>query len=231
MRRLRLTYANVMATGAMFVALGGSSYAVTQLPRNSVGDRQLKPSSVSGPKIRDQSVGRADLAADAILAGPRGPRGADGTAGPKGERGEPGAVGQQGSRGPSDIITATRSNVVYMPLAAGTVDVVTLTGVSAGSWWVMGSVSAVNDGGGDQFRCHLTFGGVAGKAGAVSRVGTDAPSAFAAPLIVHEGAVLAAETTIRLRCGHDGALGGGNPRLDHAQLTAVRTDALHIQAG
>jgi hypothetical protein len=37
----RLTYANVVATLAVFIALGGASYAASQLPANSVGTRQL----------------------------------------------------------------------------------------------------------------------------------------------------------------------------------------------
>ena len=44
MRRLRthLSYANVMATIAVFIALGGTSYALTALPRNSVGPKQIR---------------------------------------------------------------------------------------------------------------------------------------------------------------------------------------------
>ena len=37
----RLTYANVVATCALFVALGGASYAALALPANSVGTKQL----------------------------------------------------------------------------------------------------------------------------------------------------------------------------------------------
>ncbi len=40
-------YANVVATLALFVALGGASYAVATLPANSVGARQLEPRSVT----------------------------------------------------------------------------------------------------------------------------------------------------------------------------------------
>jgi hypothetical protein len=39
--RSRLTYANVLATVALFIALGGASYAAVALPTNSVGTRQL----------------------------------------------------------------------------------------------------------------------------------------------------------------------------------------------
>ncbi len=37
----RLTYANVVATVALFAALGGASYATVSIPGNSVGPRQL----------------------------------------------------------------------------------------------------------------------------------------------------------------------------------------------
>src|SRR5437660_12586466 len=43
----RLSYANVIATLALFISLGGVSYAVVSLPAHSVGARQLKPRSVT----------------------------------------------------------------------------------------------------------------------------------------------------------------------------------------
>ena len=52
----KLTYANVMATIAVFIALGGASYAATQLPRNSVGSRQLKSNAVTTAKIKRGAV-------------------------------------------------------------------------------------------------------------------------------------------------------------------------------
>ena len=42
----RLTYANVVATIALFVSLGGASYAALVLPAHSVGARQLRPGAV-----------------------------------------------------------------------------------------------------------------------------------------------------------------------------------------
>ncbi len=61
-RRPRPTYANVTATLALFIALGGTSWAVIKLPRNSVGPAQLRPNAVSGTKIKNGSVNRSDLA-------------------------------------------------------------------------------------------------------------------------------------------------------------------------
>ena len=39
--RDRLTYTNIVASLALFVALGGTGYAALRLPRNSVGPAQL----------------------------------------------------------------------------------------------------------------------------------------------------------------------------------------------
>ena len=54
--RTRLTYANVIATLALFIALGGGAYAATQLPKNSVGTKQLKKNSVTAAKIKNGAV-------------------------------------------------------------------------------------------------------------------------------------------------------------------------------
>lgn len=43
----RLTYANVIATLALFVSLGGASYAAVTLPADSVGRKQLRAGAVS----------------------------------------------------------------------------------------------------------------------------------------------------------------------------------------
>ncbi len=59
--RARLSYANVTATLALFIALGGTTYAATTLPRNSVGNAQLRSNSVTASKIRSSSVGSSEI--------------------------------------------------------------------------------------------------------------------------------------------------------------------------
>lgn len=55
--RSRLTYANVVATLALLIAVGGASaFAATSLPGNSVGSRQLKKNAVTAAKIRNGAV-------------------------------------------------------------------------------------------------------------------------------------------------------------------------------
>ena len=63
MRRLKskLTYANVMATIAVFIALGGASYAATQLPKNSVGPKQLRKNAVTTAKVKKEAITAAKV--------------------------------------------------------------------------------------------------------------------------------------------------------------------------
>jgi hypothetical protein len=82
MKRLseKLTYANVMATVAVFIALGGASYAAITLPKNSVGTEQLKKGAVTETKL--------SKAARATLAGEADPQGKEGPGGPEGAPGK-----------------------------------------------------------------------------------------------------------------------------------------------
>ncbi len=54
--RARLTYANVVATVALFLALGGASYAMLRVPKNSVGTPQLRDRAVTAPKLAPGAV-------------------------------------------------------------------------------------------------------------------------------------------------------------------------------
>ncbi len=63
-----VSYANVTATLALFIALSGGAYAAAILPANSVGPRQLKNSSVERAKIKNKAVNSAKVL-DASLTG------------------------------------------------------------------------------------------------------------------------------------------------------------------
>jgi hypothetical protein len=73
--RKRLTFANVMSVIAVFIALGGVSYAALRLPKNSVGTKQLKKSAVTSPKVANGSLQASDFKAGTLLTGPAGPPG------------------------------------------------------------------------------------------------------------------------------------------------------------
>jgi hypothetical protein len=66
--RKRLSYANVMATIAVFLALGGGAYASLRVPAHSVGTRQLKKNAVTGWKVRNGSLTGADIAPRSLTA-------------------------------------------------------------------------------------------------------------------------------------------------------------------
>jgi len=98
--RSRLTYANVMATVAVFIALGGVSYAAVKLPKNSVGSAQIKKNAVTGAKVKSGAISAIDLSqavrtqlAKAGVPGPQGPAGAQGAQGVPGAAGSARAYG------------------------------------------------------------------------------------------------------------------------------------------
>jgi hypothetical protein len=106
-----LTYANIMATLAVFIALGGSSYAAVRLSANSVGSRQISRnavksseiarSAVESSEVRNGSLRSVDFAR--IPAGPRGEKGAAGARGSRGPQGERGATGPRGTDGATNL--------------------------------------------------------------------------------------------------------------------------------
>lgn len=70
--RQKLTYSNVIASIALFVALGGAAVAAG-LPKNSVGQNQLKKGAVTAAKIKKGAVTSGKLGAKSVVAGKLGP--------------------------------------------------------------------------------------------------------------------------------------------------------------
>jgi hypothetical protein len=127
MRIPRPTYSGTTATLALFVALGGSSYAALNLTgadiRNgsltgsdvengslkgrdidngTIRGSDLKNGSVTSSDIDDASLKAADFEAGQLPAGPAGPAGPSGpqgAAGPQGPQGDHGLRGPQGDHG------------------------------------------------------------------------------------------------------------------------------------
>jgi hypothetical protein len=82
---------NAVAYLALFVALGGTSYAAVQLPKNSVTAKQIKTSAVRSAEVKNGSLKAKDFKAGQLPDGPAGP------AGPVGP--------MYGDQGPNDIDT------------------------------------------------------------------------------------------------------------------------------
>src|SRR3954452_18572784 len=116
-----------LALIALFVALGGTSYAAGVLPRNSVGPTQLKANAVTSPKVKDGSLQKQDFAAGQLPAGAQGVQGSPGAAGAAGATGPGGPTGPAGAKGDkgdtgtvdtSNFFTKAASDNRYL-LAAG----------------------------------------------------------------------------------------------------------------
>lgn len=68
--RKRLTYANVVSSIALFIALGGATaFATGQLAPKSVGARQLRPGAVTADKLRRSAVTAPKIKALAVKNG------------------------------------------------------------------------------------------------------------------------------------------------------------------
>jgi len=72
--RSRLGYANIVATLALFIALGGSSYAVSQingsqLKNNSVAGKKLKRNTLGGTRIKESRLGTVPRARNSARVG------------------------------------------------------------------------------------------------------------------------------------------------------------------
>jgi hypothetical protein len=121
---------------ALFVALGGTSYAAAKLPRDSVGTQQLRAGAVTEKKLAKRVRKKLGKGAVEGATGPQGEPGPAGAAGPQGPKGETGAAGPQGEPGPQGVPGPTAAfiggpNVTVTPIAgtpiSGSPTTVTLT--------------------------------------------------------------------------------------------------------
>ena len=96
-------FATAVSLVALFVALGGSAWAISA---NSIGSKQLKPKSVKASDIAANAVNSEKVADGSLLAAdfaigqlPQGARGPQGEGGPTGATGPAGATGPSGPTG------------------------------------------------------------------------------------------------------------------------------------
>jgi Collagen triple helix repeat (20 copies) len=106
MRRVRVTYANVVSTVALFLALGGGAYAATANPFVTKGGvingcvaKRNGVLSVIRPGRRCPRATMSLVLGQKGPAGARGPQGDPGAQGDPGPQGDPGAQGDPGPQG------------------------------------------------------------------------------------------------------------------------------------
>ena len=140
--RPRLTYANVMATVAVFVSLGGSSYAAVKLSKNSV----------RSDHIRNGQVKRADLASNAVTSDKvrNGSlraadfRTGDLPAGATGQTGAQGAKGDTGTVDTSNFYDKAASDARFLGSGATAANAAKVDGKDAGELMTTGATSEIS---------------------------------------------------------------------------------------
>lgn len=220
--RARLSYANVIATIALFVALGGGAYAATQLPKNSVGAKQLKKGSVNSAKVKDASLMRRDFKPGQLPAGPAGARGPEGPRGAEGARGE---AGPTGARGPSNAYNdrdETQIAISSTGTAAATVQ------VPAGSWVLTGKVQVFNNGIDTSGNCSLFAASTRIDRAFFELESIGANEINEVPLAVSTARTVAVPTTFQLVC-EELSTAGVDVRISERQLTAIQVETLTQQ--
>jgi len=127
--RAHLNYSNVLATAAVFAALGGTGFAAatigtSQIKNGAVTGPKLANNSVTSVKVKDHSLTASDFKPSALKgtvigpAGPTGPKGdtgppgPTGPTGPKGDTGPPGAAGAAGPAGAAGAAGTARGYAV-----------------------------------------------------------------------------------------------------------------------
>jgi hypothetical protein len=236
-RNASVGYANVTATVALFIALGGVSYAAATLPDGSVGTKQIKNRAVTLEKL--DSKARKKLRGQVGQPGARGapggpgaqgnpgpqgdpgPSGPGGATGVKGADGAPGAPGAVGPRGPSDVYLAGPASFLTLTTSSDLsgLQLMAQKGVPAGKYLVIATAQLKNASATvARARCVLT-----GPNGALSDTQGTIPvgpgqasgvSNLTAQLVV----TAAAPSTLTLACASDS---GANTASAQGQLSAL----------
>jgi hypothetical protein len=213
----------MVALLALFVALGGSSYAALKVTGKNVTDgtlssADLKNNSVTTIDIRDGSLLEKDFRAGQLPVGAQGPKGDTGAQGPS---------GLTGARGPSDAFTAFFGDK-DIPAAAGQPFTLAELDLAAGDYLVFANAGVTDLGGGGAY----SFGCVLLEAGDspdnAADTATVALSDLAVQTVTLTGAFsLAGPSTVTVGCLKSGSTSGSGSRFKDIDIGAVQVGALH----
>ena len=204
--RKHLNPALVISLIALFVALGGSSYAAIKLPKNSVGNKQIKKNAVTSAKVKDRSLLATDFKAGQL------PQGA------KGDTGAAGATGATGARGPSDGYVGNRQASPLQALTSNSEPVAFSPQLPAGSYVVTGRANIIGGGVANEVVCSMGDD-------VVQSLDTNSGSVI--PLTLSSGVKLDAPGTIRMFCRR--GVADANVSIAQASIAAIRVESLTVQ--
>jgi hypothetical protein len=222
-RFLRFLRGNTIALLALFVALGGTTYAASTA--------LIGKNTVASPQVVNGSLKTLDLSkkARAALKGNRGLRGLRGLAGPRGLtgaqglKGDTGIKGDTGSRGPSDVFSVFKNGRTGIADTGTTV--ATMPGLAAGNYainakaWVdtsSGLVRAVT--------CVLKAEG--DNDTAVTRLDNSGGVVTRATIALQVVHVASGAFSVTLSCSNDGGGSINVIGINDIKITAIKVDSL-----
>jgi hypothetical protein len=165
-RGARLSYANVTASLALFVALGSTAAAAVTLPRDSVDAREIAKDAVRSPEIAKDAVRSPEIKAEAVRTSEiedDGIRLADISDGARNAlQGAPGPAGPQGPAGTAsarfdEVESATLSTCDTIFLTSCR-NLASLPALPTGNWLVQAKLTVVGSPFGLRDRCGLVQG-------------------------------------------------------------------------
>lgn len=185
-----------IALAALVVALGGVGYAVTTLPKNSVGTAQLKKNAVNSAKVKNGSLLAADFKSGQL---------------PQGAQGEPGPTG---ARGPSNAYAGTKNATPLVSLTTSMTALATTPTLPAGAYVVMGRVNLVGGAG-------VSTGVVCSMANdAVQSLDLSAGQSL--PITLSSPLTLASPATVSISCSQ----ASGSASVAQSNVVATRVETL-----
>lgn len=209
--RPRLTYANVVATIALFLSLGGTSYAVVKLAPGSVQTKHLRVGAVTTDRLAPGAVTRDKLAADVGVRGPRGAVGPQGAVGPRGASNGYEARGRDRNFPTTQNVRVTMAQLRALPAGSYLFNATAHAGVLS----IAGSVGI----------CAIVVGGVK-LAESALWLGTAAGHVQAGTIAPAGSATLDKPTDATLECWNDHDLPGTGQFIANAILHATRVETL-----
>ena len=219
-KQRRFTSAHAIAIAALFFALGGGAYAaVSSLPPNSVGTKQLQNGSVTEAKLAPGAHPKLTVKEKRELLkiikkfskpGPTGPQG------PRGENGSP------GSTGPSDVYIGGAAGGSL----SGSYAIIASIQVPPGDYLIQAKTDVFNGtlGEGGEAGCEVVPELGSGAWDAASVVLPGVPGQFASESLVLAGAAsLPNGSEIALACKEN----AGTLSIDDARVWATKFGSLH----
>ncbi|HEX5909417.1 MAG TPA: hypothetical protein VFY44_02915 [Thermoleophilaceae bacterium] len=203
----------LIASLALFVALGGSATAATlitgaQIKNGSITGKDVKASSVTGADVKNGALGSADFSRS-TKASSKGERGTQGAAG------QAGAPGGQGVPGPNGVRAPERSNLVAN-INGGDIDSEILTKEVPPGQYLVTAKGMLFAGDAGHVTCRLRNGG-----STVDRIDWDATAAGSARMPAQLQAVTNVTSgPLSLHCQKSGPVSGA---FSSTQFIAIPT--------